>query len=103
MSRGVVLVRSDEPEVQLQALRTTLSLSLGDRQADLLIAPAALGILAPGHGAEAEHVLQTVRQVGLGVELDADGVHSLVHHAGEVLPHAEFVDRLATAEFVQVF
>ena len=103
MSRGVVLVRSADAEVQLQALRTVLSLSLGDRQADMLIAPAALRVLAPAHKSEAEHCLEVIRQVGLGIELDGDGVPSLVHHDAEVLPHAEFVQRLATAEFLQVF
>jgi hypothetical protein len=100
---GVILVRSPDPEVQLQALRTALSLSLGDRQADLLIAPGGLSVLAPPHNSEAEHCLQTLRQVGLGIELDQEAAHSLVHRDAEVLPHGEFVERLAKAEFVQVF
>ncbi|HEV1996749.1 MAG TPA: hypothetical protein VGR61_01275 [Candidatus Dormibacteraeota bacterium] len=103
MSRGVVLVRSDQPEVQLQALRTLLSLSLGDRQADMLIAVPGLGVLAPPPKSEAEHCLQTLRRVGVGIELDHEAVRALVHRDAGVLPHAEFVGRLATAEFVQVF
>jgi hypothetical protein len=103
VSRGVILVRSPDSETQLQALRTALSLSLGDRQADLLVAPTGLGVLDPAHSSEAEHCLQTLRQVGLGIEVDEEAVHSLVHHDAEVLPHTEFVARLADAEFVQVF
>ena len=103
MSRGVVLVRSDDRELQLQALRTALSLSLGDRQADLLVGGEGLAVLDPAHSSEAEHCLQTLRQVGMAIELDGEMVHSLVHHDAEVLPHQEFVRRLAGADFVQVF
>jgi len=80
----VVLVRSDQPEIQLQALRTALSLSLGDRPADLLIAT-------------------TLRQVGLGIGLDDPGRSAPAFHDAEVMPHGDFVGRLARAEFVQVF
>ena len=103
MTRGAVLVRSADRDLQLQALRTALSLSLGDRPADLLIAPAGLSVLSPEPQSEAAHCLEVLRQVGLGIELDSASVPSLVHHDAEVLPHEEFVDRLATAPFLQVF
>jgi hypothetical protein len=103
MSRGIVLVRSSDPGMQLQALRTALSLSLGDRPADLLVAGDGLEALRPEANSEAEHCLQTLRQMSLGVEVDQDVARSLVHPFAEVLPHADFVDRLATAAFVQVF
>ncbi|MGI8608280.1 MAG: hypothetical protein ACR2MY_03475 [Candidatus Dormibacteria bacterium] len=103
MSRGVVLVRSDDPAMQLQALRTLLSLSLGDRQGDLLIAAPGLGVLATALDSEAGHCLQTLRQIKLGIAVDSDAVGASPHHDAEVLPHSEFVGRLATSEFVQVF
>jgi len=99
----VVLVRTADPELQLQALRTALSLSLGDRAADLLVSGGGLTALAPAPSSEAEHCLLSLAQVGLGVEVDADAANSPVHHPAEVLPHEEFVARLATADFVQVF
>jgi hypothetical protein len=103
MSRGVVLVRSGDPELQLQALRTALSLSLGDRPADLLVSGDGLAALTPPPNTEAEHCLQTLRQMSLGVELDQEVAPSLVHPFAEVLAHDDFVDRLAGADFVQVF
>ena len=99
----MVLVRSDDPDIQLQGLRTALSLSLGDRQADVLVARPGLGALGPRPGSEAEHCLQTLRQAGLGIDLDEAGERSPEYCGPEVLPHSEFVRRLATAEFVQVF
>jgi hypothetical protein len=103
LSRGLVVVRTTDPELQLQALRTTLSLSLGDRQADLLVVGDGIAVLSPAHSTEAEHCLNAINQVGLGVQVDADAAHSLVHHSAEVLPHDEVVARVATADFVQVF
>ena len=103
MSRGVVLVRTDEPALQLQALRTLLSLSLGDRPADLLVAAPGLAVLSPPSDGEAAHCLDTLRKVGLGIQLDEEAVHANADPGAEVLSHAEFVGRLATAEFVQVF
>ncbi|MDQ6748514.1 MAG: hypothetical protein M3010_10485 [Candidatus Dormibacteraeota bacterium] len=103
MTRGVVLVRTADPELQLQALRTTLSLSLGDRQADLMVATGGLAVLVPVPASEAEHCLRTLRQVGLRVQVDSDAVGAMVHPVAEVLAHEDFVARLASAEFVQVF
>lgn len=99
----MVLVRSDQPEIQLQALRTALSLSLGDRQADLLIATAGVAVLSPVPGSEAERCLQALRQVGLAIRLDDPLARSSGHPDAEVMDHSDFVERLATAEFVQVF
>ena len=99
----MVLVRSDQPEIQLQALRTALSLSLGDRPADLLIATTGIGVLALAPGSEAERCLETLRRVGLGIGLDDPGRSSPAFHHAEVMPHGDFVGRLAKAEFVQVF
>ncbi|MEA2684096.1 MAG: hypothetical protein QOK05_2424 [Chloroflexota bacterium] len=96
-------MRSPDAELQLQGLRTALSLSLGDRQADLLVAGDAIGVLEPVVGSESAHCLDALRQVGRAIEVDELAAHSLVHHAAEVLPHDEFVERLATAGFLQVF
>lgn len=103
MSRGLVVVRTADPELQLQALRTTLSLSLGDRQADLVVVGDAIALLSPAHSSEAEHCMNAINQVGLAVQVDADAAHSLVHRSAEVLPHAEVVACVASADFVQVF
>ena len=103
MSRGIVLARSADPGTQLQALRTALSLSLGDRPADLLVAGDGVAALSPLPNTEAQHCLQTLRQMSLGVELDQAVAPSLVHPFAEVLTHDDFVDRLASADFVQVF
>ena len=99
----MVLLRSGQPEIQLQALRTALSLSLGDRQADLLVANTGLDVLFPVPGSEAEHCLQALREVGLAIGLDDPGAPASVHRDADVMLHSEFVERLATAEFVQVF
>ena len=103
MSRGVVLVRAGDPDIQLQALRTALSLSLGDRPADLLVSGEGAPALSPPPNTEAEHCLQTLRQMSLGVELDQEVSPSMVHPFAEVLTHEDFVERLARADFVQVF
>lgn len=103
LNSGVVLVRCSEPDLQLQGLRTALSLSLGDRQADLLVGGEAIGVLVPAPGSEAAHCLDALQQLGRGIEVDELAAHSLVHHSAEVLPHGEFVERLASAAFLQVF
>ena len=103
MSRGVVLVRDAGADQQLQGLRTALSLSLGDRPADLLVTGPGLGALTPDAGTEAAHCLETLQQMSLRIEADGASLSSLVHHFAEVLPHGEFVARLAEADFVQVF
>ncbi|MFN2462366.1 MAG: hypothetical protein ABR573_00500 [Candidatus Dormibacteria bacterium] len=99
----MILVRSPDAGTQLQALRTALSLSLGDRAADLLIADTAAGALAPSPGTEAEHCLATIRQLKLGLGLEQPAAPGEPHPAAEVLPRSAFVNRLAEAEFVQVF
>ena len=99
----MVLVRSPDPELQLQGLRTVLSLSLGDRQADLLVGGEGLAVLSPEPSSEAAHCLAAIQQVGRAIEIDELTARSLVHPSAEVLPHSEFVDRLATADFIQVF
>jgi hypothetical protein len=103
VSSGIVLVRSADPDLQLQGLRSALSLSLGDRQADLLVGGEGIGVLSPAPSSEAAHCLEALPQVGRGVAVDELGAHSMLHHRAEVLSHADFVDRLATAEFLQVF
>jgi hypothetical protein len=102
MSPGVVLVRSARPEAQLQALRTALSLSLGDRPADLLVEAGGRGVLEPARGSDADHALQTLRLTSTLVALEA-GTGPAGHASAEVLSHDAFVERLAGAEFVQVF
>ncbi|GAC1327568.1 MAG: hypothetical protein NVSMB17_01770 [Candidatus Dormibacteria bacterium] len=103
MSRGVVLVRSADPGAQLQALRTALSLSLGDRPADLLVAGDGMDALLPPPNSEAQHCLETLRRMALAVDLDADVAGPLAQSIARVVSHAAFVQRLATADFVQVF
>jgi hypothetical protein len=99
----VVLVRGSDPEIQLQALRTALSLSLGDRPADLLVAGDGLQALAPEPGSEAAHCLETLRRMSLAVLVDQDVARAAAHPVAEVLAHEEVVERLAGAEFIQVF
>jgi hypothetical protein len=103
LSNGVVLVRSGDPDLQLQGLRTALSLSMGDRQADLLVGGEGIGVLSPAPSSEAAQCLTALQQVGRGVTVDELISHSMVHPSAEVLPHGEFVDRLASADFLQVF
>lgn len=103
MNRGVVLVRTEDRDLQLQALRTTLSLSLGDRAADLLISGRGVAVLDPAPNTEAQHCLQALRRMTLGIQLDEAVSPSRLHPVAEVLRHADFVERLATAAFVQVF
>lgn len=103
MSRGVVLLRSADPAIHLQALRTALSLSLGDRPADLLVAGEGIAGLDSEPNTEARHCLETLRQMSLLVQLDQAVAPSMVHPHAEVVSHDDFVDRLATAAFVQVF
>lgn len=98
-----MLVRSADPDLQLQALRTALSLSLGDRQADLLVGGEGIGVLSPAPSSEAAHCLDAIPRVGRGIEIDELTEPAAVHPLAGVLPHDEFVARLATADFLQVF
>lgn len=98
-----MLVRSADPDLQLQGLRTALSLSLSDRQADLLVGGQGIGVLSPAPHSEAAHCLDAIPRAGRVIEVDELAAHALARPSAGVLPHGEFVARLATADFLQVF
>jgi hypothetical protein len=97
------VIRSPDPELQLQGLRTALSLSLGDRHADLMVGGDGIGVLSPAPSSEAAHCLDAIPRVGRRIAIDELTAQAPVRHLAEVLPHDEFVARLAAADFLQVF
>jgi hypothetical protein len=98
---GAVVVRSPDPELQLQGLRAALSLSLGDRPARVfLVGPGAAALTAPPE-TEAGACLAALReaQIPLLVEGGAGSAGAGV----EVLPHAALLEAIGAASFQQTF
>src|SRR6202022_5057954 len=59
---GAVVVRSHDPERQLQGLRAALSLSLGDRRARVFLVGAGVGVLDAAPETEAARCLAPLRE-----------------------------------------
>ena len=97
MERVAVLVRSPDPEVGLQGLRTTLSLSMGDRSVALFLLGPACRLLAAEPGSEAEKCLAALRDAGVPLAADELQVSRSDRGAGVNLKDASAILRDANA------
>jgi len=97
---GAVVVRSHDPELQLQGLRAALSLSLGDRRARVFLVGAGVGVLDAAAETEAGACLAALREAHIPVLVEegagpGGGV--------EVLPPAQLLEAIRVASFQQTF
>jgi hypothetical protein len=98
---GAVVVRSLDPELQLQGLRAALGLALGDRPARLFLVGPGVAVLAAAAETEAGRCLVALREARIPV-LVPDGAGS--GGAGvEVWPEAQLLEAIEAASFQQTF
>jgi hypothetical protein len=95
-----VVIRSADPELQLQGLRTALSLALGDRPADVYLVGAGRVVLTAADESEAGRCLVALREAGILTLVEA-GMPDL--HSPDVVSRAEIVSRAGEASFQQIF
>ena len=96
-----MVVRSPDPEVQLQGLRTALSLSLGDRPARVYLVGAGLAVLDVAADSEAGQCLVALREARVPV-LTGDGANR--PEAGvDVEPGPDLLGAIEAAAFQQTF
>jgi hypothetical protein len=95
------VIRSPDPELQLQGLRTALSLALGDRPARVYLAGAGRAVLAVAHDSEAGRCLVALREARIPVLAEA-GAGDLGGHA-EGMTLAEILAQTTAAGFQQTF
>jgi hypothetical protein len=97
---GAVVVRSADPELQLQGLRAALSLALGDRPARLFLIGAGAAVLGASTHTDAGDCLAALREAHIPVLIESGGA------AGgevEVLPRSELLEAIEAASFQQTF
>jgi hypothetical protein len=98
---GAVVVRSPDPELQLQGLRAALSLALGDRPARVFLVGPGVAVLASATETEAGACLAALRETHVPVLVE-DGSGGASGGA-DVLPPAELLEAIEAASFQQTF
>ena len=101
MPEGAVVIRSADPELQLQGLRTALSLALGDRPASVYLAGAGRAVLAAADDSEAGRCLVALQEARIPV-LAEGGAGDPAGHA-EAVTLAEILAQTTAASFQQTF
>ena len=96
-----MVLRSHDPEVQLQALRTALSLALGDRSAKVYLLGAGAGVLSVEASSEAGRCLDALREAEIPLRVEAEtGPPSGGTSSG---PRLELLRDIAASTFQQTF
>jgi hypothetical protein len=98
---GAVLLRSPEAELQLQGLRTALSLALGDRPATVYAAAGASGVLSAAADSEAGRCLVALHEAGIPIIVEEGAAPA--GDPNQRAPRANLLDALAAAAFQQTF
>ncbi len=101
LHKGAVVLRSGDPELQLQALRTALSLALGDRSATVFLLGPGVGVLSVDGSSEAGRCLDALREAEIPLRVEAEtgppagGTSSA--------PRLELLREIAASSFQQTF
>jgi hypothetical protein len=98
---GAVVVRSHDPELQLQGLRAALSLALGDRRARVYLVGPALALLDAAPETESGRCFDALRQAGIPL-VAGDGADSADPRL-TVVSERELLVAIASAPFQQTF
>ena len=104
---GAVLIRSRDPELQLQGLRTALSLSMGDRPATVFLAGDGAAVLQQSAGSEAGQNLEALGQAGVAIVAERQAPALDTGHPTppgvHLMAREKIMERVASAEFQQTF
>lgn len=101
MPDGAVVVRSTDAELQLQGLRTALSLALGDRPAAVYLIGGGVAVLTVAAESEAGRCLAALHEAAIPLVIEAEAVP--VADGSGRLPRVEMLAAIAGAEFQQTF
>jgi len=101
MPAGAVVVRSPDGELELQGLRTALSLALGDRPASLYVFAPGVSLLSAAADSEAGRCLLALKEAAIPLVVEA---RSMVAGDGvQEAPRAAMLESIALAAFQQTF
>ncbi len=95
------MLRSQDPELRLQALRTALSLALGDRAASVFLLGAGAGVLSVDGSSESGLCIYALREAEIPLLVEAEtgppagGTSSA--------PRLELLRQIAASSFQQTF
>lgn len=96
-----MVLRSQDPELRLQALRTALSLALGDRAATVFLLGAGAGVLAADGSTETGRCLEALREAEIPLRVEAEtGPPAGATSSG---PRLELLREIAASSFQQTF
>jgi hypothetical protein len=98
---GAVVLRSADPELQLQGLRTALSLALGDRPATVYVFGEGRAVLAALPDSEAGRCLSTLVEAGIDMQVEGETANGT--DANGRKPRGTLLDATAGAVFQQSF
>jgi len=101
LPEGAVVLRSHDPELQLQALRTALSVALGDRSASVYLLGAGVGVLSVEETSEAGRCLDALREAEIPLRVEAEtGPPPGGTSSG---PRLQLLREISTSAFQQTF
>jgi hypothetical protein len=98
---GAVVIRSVDRELQLQGLRTAVSLALGDRPARVYLVRAGTAVLAAAKDSEAGQCLEALREARVAIIAEAEESHLSGQPQRATL--AEILAQSGAAGFQQTF
>jgi hypothetical protein len=98
---GAVVVRGADVELQLQGLRTALSLALGDRPAAVYLVGEGVAVLTVAAESEAGRCLAALQEAGIPLVVEAEAAPVVV--GSQHLRRAEMLGAIARSEFQQTF
>jgi hypothetical protein len=101
LHKGAVVLRSRDPELQLQALRTALSLALGDRAATVFLLGPGAGVLSIDGSSEASRCLEALRDAEIPLRVEAET--GPPPGATSSAPRLELLREIAAGSFQQSF
>ena len=101
MPDGAAVLRSADAELQLQGLRTALSLALGDRPATVYVVGGGAAVLSAAADSEAGRCLAALKEAGIALIVEAEAEPP--DDDNQRAPRTDILDAIALAAFQQTF
>lgn len=101
MPDGAAVLRSRNAELQLQGLRTALSLALGDRPATVYLVGGGAGVLSAAADSEAGRCLVALKEAGIALIVEAEAEPA--DDDNQRAPRTDLLEAIALAGFQQTF